>query len=213
MRRNFWAACAAALVCLLLPALVCAQSAGGTEAAQARRVKGRVLTSDSLPHVRIRFAKPFKYVGSQSFILYNTARAEQHFFVDAGKDGRIRRMYMLQFEGRLPGVEGAYNYPATQTVELGGQTYLSNAEAATDVPALLKANPGSDVARAASFLEGKGYRVGSSIVFQRFVRLVDEAKRNEFILLYVEDAGAAQGGDSAVREISGRALKGFAILK
>jgi len=78
---------------------------------------------------------------------------------------------------------------------------------------VLKANPRSDVARAASFLESKGYKVGESIVFQRFVRLVDEARRNEFILLYVEDASVAPGGAKAVREISGRALKGFTVLK
>jgi hypothetical protein len=213
MRRCISAARAAVFVGLLLPASVGAQTAGKPEAGQARSVKGQVLTSTSLPPVRIRFARPLKYVGSQSFILYETARAEQHFFVDADKSGRIRRMYMLQFEGRLPGVEGSYNYPVTQTVNLGGQPYLANSEAIASVSAALKANQQSDVARAASFLESKGYRVGESIVFQRFVRLVDEAKRNEFILLYVEDAGAAPGGEKAVREISDRALKGFTVLK
>lgn len=213
MWRRFAAACAAVFVGLLLPAYACAQTAGKPEAAQARSVKGQVLTSTSLPPVRIKFARPFKYIGSQSFILYGTARAEQHFFVDADERGRIRRMYMLQFEGRLPGVEGSYNYPATQTVNLSGQPYLANSEAVQSVAAALKANPQSDVARAASFLESKGYRVGESIVFQRFVRLVDEAKRNEFILLYVEDASAAPGGEKAVREISDRALKGFTVLK
>ena len=45
-------------------------------------------------------------------------------------------------------------------------------------------------ARAVSFLESMGYRLNEAIRFQRFVRLVDEAKRNEIILVYVEDAGA-----------------------
>ena len=213
MWRRIAAAGAAVFVGIMWPAYACAQTAGQPEAAQARSVKGRVLTSTSLPPVRIKFARPFKYVGSQSFILYETARAEQHFFVDADERGRIRRMYMLQFEGRLPGVEGSYNYSATQTVNLGGQPYLANSEAIPSVAAVLKANPQSDVARAASFLESKGYRVSESIVFQRFVRLVDEAKRHEFILLYVEDASAAPGGEKAVREISGKALKSFTVLK
>lgn len=51
-------------------------------------------------------------------------------------------------------------------------------------------------------------------MFQRFVRLVDDAKRNKFILLYVEaaSAGATSETESAKQEFSSGALKGFAIL-
>ena len=64
-------------------------------------------------------------------------------------------------------------------------------------------------------LERKGYLIGESIIFQRFVRLVDEAKRNEFILLYVEDTatGAFAENEKAWQEFSSRALKGFTILR
>lgn len=182
---------------------------------QTRRVKGHTLTSTNLPAIRVRFDKRFKYVGSQRFILYDRAQVEQYFFVDADKEHHIKRMYMLQFEGYLPNIEGAYNYPVTKTLDLGGQTYIVNAESIPNLPAVLKQNSQSDIARAASFLEGKGYRVNASIMFQRFVRLVDEAKRNEFILLYVEDAGAGAPPekDKAMRDFQTRALKGFTILK
>ena len=214
MRRHLALASAAVFVGLL-SAAASAQVAGGRGAAEARRVKGQVLTSASLPRVRVKFEKPFRYVGRQGFILYERAQVEQYFFVDADRQGRIRRMYMAQFEGYLPSVNATYNYPPTKTVSLGGETYVVNAESIPDVPAVLKQNPQSDVARAASFLEGKGYHVGGSIMFQRFVRLVDEAKRHEFILLYVEDAGAvaSPGGERAAQEFSDRALKGFSILK
>jgi len=180
-----------------------------------RRVKGQVLTSTSLPPIRIKFDKAFKYVGSQRFILYDRAQVEQHFFVNADKQKRIKRMYMMQFEGYLPNIKATYDYPVTKTVSLGGQTYIVNAEGIPNVPAALKQNPQSDVARAASFLESKGYRISESIMFQRFVRLVDEAKRNEFILLYVEDAGtgASAEDDKRSQDISDRALKGFRILR
>lgn len=215
MRSHLPLTRAAVVVGLLLSAVASAQVAGGRGAAEARRVKGQVLTSASLPHVRVRFEKPFRYVGRQGFILYERSRAEQYFFVDADRQGRIRRMYMAQFEGYLPGVEATYDYPPTKTVSLGGETYVVNAESVPDVAAVLKQNPQSDVARAASFLEEKGYHVGGSIMFQRFVRLVDEAKRHEFILVYVEDAraGASPGGDRAAQEFWERALKGFSILK
>ena len=200
---------------LLLSGPVLGQSPAKTEVSQMRRVKRQVLTSTSLPPIRIKFDKSFKYVGSQSFILYDRAQVEQHFFVNADKQKRIKSMYMMQFEGYLPNIKAAYDYPVTKTVNLGGQTYIVNAEGIPNVPAALKQNPQSDITRAASFLESKGYRIGESIMFQRFVRLVDDAKRNEFILLYVEDpgTGAAAETEKVTQEFSGRALKGFRILK
>ena len=200
---------------LLLSSPGLGQSPAKTESNQMRRVKGQVLTSTSLPPIRIKFDKAFKYVGSQRFILYDRAQVEQHFFVNADKQKRIKLMYMMQFEGYLPNIKATYDYPVTKTVSLGGQTYIVNAEGIPNVPAALKQNPQSDVARAASFLESKGYRISESIMFQRFVRLVDEVKRNEFILLYVEDAGtgASAEDDKRSQDISGRALKGFRILR
>jgi len=200
---------------LLLSSPVLGQSLAKTEPNQMRQVKRQVLTSTSLPPIRIKFDKAFKYVGSQSFILYDRSQVEQHFFVDSDKQKRIKRMYMMQFEGYLPNIKATYDYPLTKTVILGGQTYIVNAEGIPNVPAALKQNPQSDVARAASFLDSKGYRISESIMFQRFVRLVDDAKRNEFILLYVEDSatGAFAENEKAQQEFSSRALKGFTILK
>jgi hypothetical protein len=215
MRKYFSVIFAAVVAGFLLPAIASAQSANKPSATQTRRVKGQVLTSTSLPEIRIRFDKKFKYIGSQTFILYDRAHVEQYFFVAADKQQRIKRMYMMQFEGYLPNINATYDYPVTKTVNLGGQTYLVNAERIPNVPGALKQDPRSDVAHAATFLESKGYRIADSIMFQRYVRLVDEAKRNEFILLYVEAAGA--GGSSekerAMEEFSSRASQGFTILK
>ena len=199
----------------MLSGFALAQSSANTESTQTRRVKRQVLTSTYLPSIRVRFDKRFKYVGSQKFILYDRAQVEQHFFVDADKQRHIKRMYMVQFEGYLPNINAAYDYPATKTIDLGGETYIVNAESIPNVSAALKQNPQSDVARAASFLESKGYRISESIMFQRFVRLVDDAKRNEFILLYVEDPSTDASAEDEKRrqDISGRALKGFRILK
>lgn len=71
------------------------------------------------------------------------------------------------------------------------------------------------VARAASFLESKGFRIGEEITFQRFVRVVDEAKQNEKILLYVE-AGNALGStqkEKMTEQFLERAVKGLKVLK
>ncbi|HEX7175758.1 MAG TPA: hypothetical protein VF240_10905, partial [Pyrinomonadaceae bacterium] len=78
-------------------------------------------------------------------------------------------------------------------------------------PRNIKANPSpsdSDGARARSFLESKGYRMaGDDILMQRLVHLVDEARRNELMVIYIEDLGGmgltaadfAGGGSAAAR--------------
>ena len=177
-----------------------------------RAVDRQVLTSTYLPAIRIRFDRKFNYVGTQRFVLYERAQADQFFFVDADNRGRIRRMYLVQFEGYLPGVDAAYDYPATQTVTLAGQTYLVNAETVLNVSDVIKQNPQSDTARAAAFLQSKGLRISDSIRFQRFVRLVDDAKRNELLLIYVEDATAPAAQDKLGKEFLARAMQGFTIL-
>lgn len=158
-------------------------------AAQTRTVKDRVLTSTQLPAVQIEFAEPFKYAGGHSFILYEVANAEQHFFVDADKDGRIKRMYWVQFEGYLPSNTHSYDYKSTKTVKIGGLDFIADAYARN-----IKANPGrpdSDGNRARAFLASKGYRFGSDeILSQRLVHLVDQAKRNELMIIYLETLGS-----------------------
>lgn len=171
-----------------------------------RTVKGQVLTSTEMPAVRLRFEKAFKYVGTQNFILYDVARAEQHFFVDADEQQRIKRMYWVQFEGYLPSNTHTYRYRVTKTVNIGGLDFIADAAARN-----INASPGrpdSDGSRARSFLEGKGYRMASDdILSQRLVHLVDEAKRNELMIIYMEDlrrlgltaADLASGGAAAAR--------------
>ena len=178
---------------------------------QTRQVKDQILTSTSLPPIRIKFDDAFKHVGTQQFVLYDRAQVEQHFFVDADNERRIKRMYWVQFEGYLPAVNAKYDYPANETVRLAGQTYIVNAESVPNVSEVVKRMPQSDVERAVSFLESKGYRLSQSIRYQRFVRLVDEAKRNEMILSYIEDAAASS--EKPGKEFLDRALKGFTILE
>lgn len=218
---------AAAIFCgMLLSNFVNAQT-GNRSADQLRHVKKRVLTSTALPTIRLKFDKTLKYAGSQNFTLYGRAQAEQFYFVEADERQRIRRMFIVQFEGFLPNVNQTYDYPATKIVNIGGQNYIVNASMTPDVAAVLKKNPETDAAQAASFLEGKGFRVGGDVLFQRFIRVVDEAKRHEFILIYIEDlsgtgftaADLLKGGraenqtDKIFEELQKRALSSFEVLK
>lgn len=192
----------------------------------SRAVKGQVLSSTGMPAVRLEFDKAFKYAGGHDFILYNVARAEQHFFVEADKQGRIKRLYWVQFEGYLPDNTHTYKYQVNKSVNIGGLDFIADAYARN-----IKANPGradSDGSRARAFLESKGFRWGSDeILFQRLVHLIDEPKRNELMIIYAEDltalgltaADLAPGGSAAARwdEVStgvlNRALKGMKVSR
>lgn len=162
-------------------------SAGQAKTARARMVKDQILVSTEMPAVRLKFDDAFKYVGTQDFILYEVARAEQHFFVDADKEGRVNRMYWVQFEGYLPTNTQSYNYRSKQTVNLGGLEFIADASARKLESG---GRPDSDGARARAFLAGKGYRMASDdVLWQRLVHLVDEARRHELMVIYLEDLG------------------------
>ena len=205
-----------------LALLACAQ----TNPPVTRTVAGQILTSKEMPAVQLEFDKSFKYLGNQSFVLYDVANAEQHFFVDADKEGRIKRFYWVQFEGYLPTNTHSYNYKSPKIVNHGGLDFFADA-----FPRSLKGDlgrPDSDGARARAFLSSKGLKMlGTEFVSQRLVHLVDQAKRNELMVIYVEDlsetgltaADLSEGGAARARwpEISqgvlDRALKNMKVIK
>jgi hypothetical protein len=171
-----------------------------------RTVSGQVLTSKDTPAVRLEFDKAFKYIGAQSFVLYDVANAEQHFFVEADKENRVKRFYWVQFEGYLPNNTHAYNYKSPKTVNIGGMDFFADAAAKSLTGNL--GRPDSDGARARALLAAKGFKMrGTEFLSQRLVHLVDEAKRNELMIIYIEDmsdtgltaADLAEGGSARTR--------------
>jgi hypothetical protein len=179
-----------------------------------------------MPAVNIEFDEGFEYVGGHSFILYDVAHAEQHFFVDADEQGRVQRMYWVQFEGYLPSNTLAYRYEVNRTVRIGGLEFIADAYARNTKES--PGRPDSDGARARDFLEEKGYRMASDeVLSQRLVHLIDGAKRNELMIIYREDLGSmgltaadlAEGGRAVARwdEISDglldRAVNGMKVLR
>lgn len=127
-----------------------------------RTVKDQTLSSSGVPALNIKFDTAFKYLGTQKFVLYDVANVEQHFFVDADAQGRIKRLYWVQFEGCLANNDHTYNYKVNKTATIGGLDFIADA-----FPRNVKANPGradSDGSRARAFLESKGYRMISDDV-------------------------------------------------
>jgi hypothetical protein len=207
----------------LLFLLLCASVAQEqSQTLPIRRIKGQTLTSSGQPKVTLKFDKAFKYVGTQSFVLYDVANAEQHFFVDAGKDRRVKRLYWIQFEGYLPSNTHIYNY-SSRVVKIGHLDFFADAYARNIKTTASRA--GSDGTRAQEFLKSKGFTIGDEIMMQRLVHLTDATKRNELMIIYLEDlspirvtaAELAPGGAKASswQEISSallkRAIKGMKV--
>ncbi len=213
----------ATIFLFILPVIVFAQT---EQTKPLRTVKGQTITSTEMPVAELKFGKGFKYAGGHQFILFDVANAEQHFYVDADKQGRVKRMYWVQFEGYLPGNTDSYDYKITKTVPIGGLDFIADAYARN-----IKANPGrpdSDAVRARAFLESKGYRLASDeIISQRLVHLIGSSKRDELMIIYLEDmtdlgftsADLAAGGRAAGKwtEVSEalleRAMKNLSIRK
>ena len=151
-----------------------------------RTVSGQVLTSKDTPAVKLEFDKAFKYIGAQSFVLYDVANAEQHFFVDADKENRIKRFYWIQFEGYLPTNTHTYNYKSPKIVNIGRLDFFADAAARSMTGNL--GRPDSDGARARALLAAKGFKmVSTEVLIQRLVHLTDASKRSELMIIYAED--------------------------
>jgi hypothetical protein len=193
------------VICLFVFTVTAQQNTDKTN----REVKERILTSKSNPKIRLKFAKKFKFVGSQEFTLYERAKAEQYFFIES-ENKKIKRLFMLQFESFLPEItDGKYDYNEPNSIEIGGLKYFSNTENVPNVEMALKAVPDSDIAKAAKFLQDKGFILMKLLKYQRFVRVLDDAKRSEFIMLYVEDAEIPNNNG----DLQSRALANFKVLK
>lgn len=188
-----------------------------------RKIDGQTLSSSAIPKVTLKLDKAFKYAGTQSFILYDVANAEQHFFVDADRNKRINRFYWIQFEGYLPSNKHTYKYESNKVVKIGHLDFFADAYARN-----IKATPsraGSDGSRAQEFLKRKGFSIGDEVIMQRLVHLTDETKRNELMIIYLEDLSAlgvtaaelAPGGSKAAnweetsRALLERAIKGLKV--
>ena len=150
-----------------------------------RSAYGQTLSSPELPALKLKFDKSFKYAGGHAFILYDVARAEQHFFVDADKNGNVSRFYWIQFEGYLPSNTHHYNYRSPKTVNIGGLDFFADVYARKVDPK--QGRPDSDGNRAREFLLSKGFKTASDeVMMQRLVHLLDKDKRTELMVIYLE---------------------------
>jgi hypothetical protein len=171
-------------ILFIFAAAVCAQTTT-TDLKNFRTAKGDTLSSPELPKLKLKFKKPFKYVGGHTFILYEVARAEQHFYVDADKDGNVSRLYWVQYEGYLPSNTHRYDYSRSKQVNIGGLDFAADSAPRRYDPA--DARPNSDRSKAIELLTARGYKIASGdVMTQRLVNMTTSDNRNELMIIYLE---------------------------
>jgi len=179
---------------VLAIALMAAFASGANSqvpASVVRKVEGQTLTSPELPAARFYFADGFHYLGGQRFALGGQTDAEQHFFVDAGERGQIRRLFWIQFEHKMPGNNGSYNYTTPTVTELGGLSFVYDTKIYTDYPGV-KPALGSDVEKARAFLAARGFFLPRMAIRVRMFHLPGTDKRSELMIIYAQAMSADQ---------------------
>ena len=183
--------------------------------------KGRI-QSEMQPKIRLGIDTALTYVGSQRWILYNVAQAEQHLFVQRAPDG-AQRFLWVQFEEYIPSSNGKYDYSKSVPISAFGRE-LRVDKRLWQVPTT-ESRPESDGAYARRLLREHGITLPSHMLYERFIYLPDSTGRRELMVIYAEDVrsvgaevSALQGSPEADARLAAlladherRALRSFSI--
>lgn len=148
-----------------------------------RRVVGQTLISESLPKLKIKVDPSLKYLGRVEMdAMEGIAKVEQFFFGRV-KQGKLGKMLIVHFEHALPTNDFTFGYPRLRMATLGKHEFLNQTWAIKDY-GLLKRN------KVKEFLAKNGLQAEPDWLVNRYVRVVDENKKHELILFYMEPASS-----------------------
>lgn len=170
--------------------------------------------------VRIRVDASLSHLGHTELEIAGLALAERHHFVQA-REGRPRRMLVVQLERFLPSNDETYRYLLANPVEMGGATWgrwvYCYSLAATEAP------EDGDTAR---FLRRHGLELEDEQIMARYARIVGDDARREVLVFYHEPLSAlghslatlaADDGtvrpafESVARDLQARARRAFEV--
>jgi hypothetical protein len=152
-----------------------------------RFVRNRTLVSREVPSMELTVDKRFKSIGSLEFDLKQVARVQRFVFTSGDEWGVPTRLLIVQFESILPDAKGSYTFEMENPTRLGAHSYQTSV-GYFDFDAVASANPGAEAERTRAFLAERGWNVsGETFVVARYARIVDDAKRSELIVFYLEN--------------------------
>jgi hypothetical protein len=131
----------------------------------------------------------FSYVGRHPIAIGNTGAGERFIFID-DQQGSPPRLFIVQFEGFLPGVNDEFRYDLSASPTVANYPWRSNGYA-FDLGDSVAANPTGEAAATRSFLEAKGYAVPEQWMMWRSLTIADAKRKKEAIIFYIEDVQSA----------------------
>ena len=150
-----------------------------------RTVDENVITSTRDPEVQVHLPPAASYIGADRWILFGIADCELHAFVKADPQRNVQRLYWIQFEQYLPSKpELHHQYNSPRHTIIGGMDFYVDTWIST---ADQKPKPGSDSEHIRGLIAHAGYTMPAATMGVRLVHLLDEAKRKELMIIYVED--------------------------
>jgi hypothetical protein len=185
-----------------------------------RPVVDNQLVSPEHPALRMRVDPGLPYLGATELEIKGLAWAERHHFVEH-RDGHVRRMLVVQFEGFLPTTDEVYRYPLPDPVTLGGDTWgtwvFGYAVAHSTAP---------ETADTGRFLADRRLALDDEQIMARFARILGKDARHEILIFYHEplgrlgySLGSIFDGDvippvyaSVATELKARARRAFTLL-
>ncbi len=144
-----------------------------------------ILVSLEEPSLAIAVEDSFTFVGRHPITIRDVGAGERFVFVDAEHES-IRRLFIVQFEGFLPGVDDFFWYDLSGSPVVANYPFRSNGYA-FDIAESIAANPTGESAATQAFLGSNAYSVPDQWMMWRSLTVADKARKREVILFYVED--------------------------
>lgn len=163
--------------------------------APERTVQGTRIRSDRDPAALITLPEPARYLGADRWVLYDIADCELHVFVETDERLVASTLYWVQFEQYVPSrPELEYRYDSPRRATIGGlDFYVDTWMRGRGDPA----PAASDLEHVEAIVRAAGCTLPASMVIVRLVHLLDERKRKELMIIYLE---AVTQGDWPVIE-------------
>jgi hypothetical protein len=167
-----------------------------------RFVEGNKLVSKVLPKTEIDVASEFQFVGKIDFVIKALSEeydeslrgkpvAEGERFVFASFESHdskeIKKLFIVQFEGFYEKLDLTYNYDLSNGMQIGDFKYRYNTWFYNSAENINQ-NPEGESAKTQQLLNQKGLKTKDEVLMSRFVTVVDEARKYEMIIYYLEFA-------------------------
>lgn len=156
----------------------------------SRLVYNNLIDSEAMPAIRVQVHPSLTYGGTVELNLRQIAHAEIAIFLATDEQRRITRKLTVYFEHFLDNVPNMrYLYDMPDTIMLNGETYQSDLRCMPAQLYLEDDDTESDWQQIDRYLTRLDYAPPyhrEQVVTKRFVRLLGDDQRAEFLLVYSE---------------------------